>query len=231
MKVVEPCCTNILRYSGAVSILIVVFLLLRPAVADQVGGESGNSRANRETYLVDAEAKARTHGFTYGTAVGAPMGRLLLMRKGGELCAIRFTEYHRGGDAKPPTMFHSGDESLYGEYDWFDLASPATFENNGNGGSGHEKLVRKAHVGFGHLHIMRGDFYVKCGTLSAEWFYPNKVSLIEPYGVGLSNGIELAPTRWQKVEQIDRNEPSLVWYKYDDIRKKVYLPMDELPGS
>lgn len=219
------------RYSYFIFILMVKALLSRSAIADQRDDESGKFRADRETYLENSETKSRTHGTVYATAVGAPIGRLLLMRKGSELCAIRFTEYHRGGDGKPTTMFHAGDETLYAEYDWFELGNSAALGQKENAASGHEKLVRKPIVGFGHLRIKRGEFYVKCGSLSAEWVYPNEVSLIEPYGVGPSNGIDLAPTQWCEIQQVDRNAPSLVWYKYDDNRRELYLPLGQLPGS
>jgi hypothetical protein len=59
------------------------------------------------------ESKLKTHALVTWYDVGAPLGRFLLIRrKDSNLCAIKFTEYHRGNDAKPPTVFSSGEESL-----------------------------------------------------------------------------------------------------------------------
>src|SRR4051812_12101758 len=50
--------------------------------------------------------------------VGAPLGKFLLMRGNKGLCAIRFLDYQRGHDAKPPSVFNSGEESHVAHYEW-----------------------------------------------------------------------------------------------------------------
>ena len=65
------------------------------------------------------EMELRENAVIYWDQAMAPIGHFLLVQKGKDVCAIRFTEHHRGHDSSPPTLFSSGEETLYAEYDWF----------------------------------------------------------------------------------------------------------------
>lgn len=51
-------------------------------------------------------------------AIGA-LNRFILIRKATYGCAIRFTSYRRDHDQRPPTFFNTGNENMYGAYDWY----------------------------------------------------------------------------------------------------------------
>ena len=160
--------------------------------------------------------------------VGAPRGRFLLVRKDKDLCALRFTEYHSGHDARPPTWFDSGEESFYAEYDWFYQRSDSTGRSNRNFQTGHGKLTQKSLVGVGRFAFQTGNTHVECGSLTLRWGYPTRVSFfirdrIEDYGV------ELAPTKWTDIGQVDFRSMNLKWYRVDESRKMIYIPLDQLP--
>src|SRR5512139_286156 len=91
---------------------------------------------------VSSEKLARTHARIDWHQVGAPVGRFLLIRKGSSTCAVRFTEFHRGNNAKPPTLFSSGDESHHAEYDWYWQADGSSDFRKPNVQSGHAKLIQ-----------------------------------------------------------------------------------------
>lgn len=59
----------------------------------------------------DRSAQEAEHfAFVHGQYVSSPKGKLLLIRRGPDLCAVRVTSYRRGHDASPRTFFYTGDE-------------------------------------------------------------------------------------------------------------------------
>ncbi len=179
-----------------------------------------------------AENLNESHEQVYGTltwdGASAPLGRFLLIRKNKAVCAVRFTKAQRGHDAKPATMFNSGEESFSAEYDWY-------FQGDGSGDftqpgvlSGHERLARNPLKGIGRLAFQTGKIYVKCGTLdNLLWLYPTWVSF---YGGGRRGdyGIELSPTKWEGIQEVNVHDPHLKWFRYDENRKPVEIPLDDL---
>jgi hypothetical protein len=176
----------------------------------------------------EIESRARTHGFVSYVNAAAPFGSILLARKGEEYCAIRFTDFRRGHDSKPPTMFHSGDESLYAEYDWYYQSDGSGVFTKPNIKSGHKKLARKPLVGIGRMAIaLGGATAVECGTFKLPWTYPVQISFYTGYRLG-ENGIELAPTRWRNIVDVKVRDSRVIWYRYDEKREDAYIPIDKL---
>jgi hypothetical protein len=174
------------------------------------------------------ESHERVYATLTWDGAGAPLGRFLLIRKDKAVCAVRFTKVQRGHDAKPETTFNSGEESFSAEYDWY-------FQEDGSGDftqpgvlSGHEQLARKPLKGIGRLAFQTGQIYVKCGTFDKLlWLYPTWVSF---YGGSRRGdyGIELAPTKWTEIKEVNVHDPRLKWYRYDENRKPVDIPLDDL---
>ena len=159
--------------------------------------------------------------------VAAPFGKFLLMKGDKGLCALRFVEYHRGQDAKPPSVFNSGDESHFAQYEWF-------FQGDGSGDLGKQNVKTgkgRASVGalkgVGRLASQSGDPYVKCGPFIAYWLPPTSVSFSG--GISCSRArYQLAPTKWQDIPELNPNEPSLKWFKCDESRKSFRIPIEQL---
>jgi hypothetical protein len=40
--------------------------------------------------------------------------------------------------------------------------------------------------------------------------------------------VEIAPTAWSEVSQINLNDKKLHWYHYDESRKDTLIPIEEL---
>jgi len=166
---------------------------------------------------------ASTHALASWDGASAPLGRIVLMRRGTNLCAVRFTKFHRGEDT-PPGVLTRGGPSLYAEYDWYDLTGPQVV-------SGHRKLSNVAGSGIPFLFpIFTGEHFIKCSSFEPLWRYPTVVTLFEsndPHDYG----IELAPTAWRDVAEIEMNHPRLSWYRYDEKRKPILIPLGELPPA
>ena len=169
------------------------------------------------------EKRWKTHAFVTWYDVGAPLGKFILIRKDANVCAIRFTEYHRGNDAKAPTVFSSGEESLDAKYECF-------CRSEGGGGFGNATLGevnKSASWGIGRLAFGGGKTNVRCGPFKLPWMYPARVSFhIEGTKLG-DHGIELAPTRWSTINEVNLSA-RLRWFRYDERRKPTYIPSEDL---
>ncbi|KAF0218593.1 MAG: hypothetical protein FD174_2686 [Geobacteraceae bacterium] len=187
------------------------------------------SMANKEE--MKAKEQERIHQMyatvTYGNA-SAPVGGFLLVRNGKDVCAVRFTEFHRGHDAKPSTVFNSGDETLYAEYDWYYQGDGSDDFTKSNVKSGHEKLKRGHMVGIGRFSFQLGTTAIACGPFSLAWIYPNNVAFNLTYSREGDVGNELAPTKWKDIFEIKVREPRLKWYRFDESRKDIFIPVDQL---
>lgn len=177
----------------------------------------------------DAEARARTHAAISYWGASAPLGRFLLIRNGNDFCAVRFTDFHRGGDAKPEARWTGGEESLYAEYDWY-------YQGDGSGDftkptvqSGHWKLSQKAAVGLFHPLVWpRGVTIVRCGPFRLGWIYPNNVGFHTTNRKEDDRGNELAPTKWREIVEVNVRDPRLRWYRFDEKRQDIDIPIEQL---
>ena len=99
-----------------------VFLLGLMILANGVSYGSDDSvmkvLSERDQQYRAAEERARTGTLISPLSISAPVGRFLLVRNGSNACALRFTDTHRGGDARPPSWWQEGGESEYAEYEW-----------------------------------------------------------------------------------------------------------------
>lgn len=193
--------------------------------------------------LDEAEKRAYTLALAGPTGVTAAIGRFVLLRRESGFCAIRFTEFRRGHDAKRPSLFSSGDESVYAEYDWYYQGDGSGDFSKPNVEQGHGEASRKEVVslGFGRFSMRKGIDIVKCGPLRPGWYYPSGISLLEARWDGYelrSNGIEAALTKWKEISEVRVYDPRLNWYRFDEeqnqkdpFSRDVFIPVEDLPGG
>ncbi len=175
----------------------------------------------------ERERESRSYASVTYMNASAPLGRILLIRKGKDVCGVRFTEFHRGRDAKPPTIFHSGEETQYAEYDWY-------YQGDGSGDfkkpdvkAGHEVLVKKPLVGVGRLAFQTGNIRIRCGPFVLGWIYPNHVAF-SGGSQGRDEGIELSPTNWRDTSEVNLQDQRIRWYVYDEKRQDTLIPVEEI---
>ena len=163
---------------------------------------------------------ASSHAFVSFDRVGAPFGRIVLMRRKGDICAVRFTEFHRKD--LPSGFLTDGGPSFYAEYDWYQLRSQGVE-------SGHREVSEKPGRGFSvTMAFTRGSPIIKCGSFAPLWLYPQSVRFFEG-DERRDYEIELAPTNWREPADIDLAHPDLRWYRYDEKRQPILIPWEQLP--
>ncbi len=178
-------------------------------------------------HIDDAVERLKTSARIDWHQVSSPLGRILLVRKGKDICAIRFTEYHRGHDAKPPSIFNSGEESFYAEYDWYCQTDGSQDLKKKNVASGHRKLVEKPSKGIGRLAFQTGTVNVKCGPFKLFWMFPTSISFSASPSCS-DPVVQLSPTKWMQIEDIDLSYSKLKWFDCDERRKTINISIDEL---
>lgn len=165
-----------------------------------------------------------SHAYIGAVEIAAPLNHFLIVKKGNDICAIRFTGYRRGYDRKEPSLFGGGEENLYAEYDWYYLGTDKNFV----GKNGHEKLNRAPTFQvLGFPGFLPGTRNIKCGELRLGWRYPIAVSYMGGGGVYLQD-VGIALTSWTDIAQIDLDNPNLHWYFYDSGRESKYIHVKEL---
>lgn len=173
------------------------------------------------------ERFVKTHARIDWHQVVTPFPKILLIRQGNRFGAIRFTQFHRGNDAKPPTIFTEGKASEYAEYDWYYQGDGSGDFTRPNVESGHRKLVDRPLRGIGCLAFQTGTVHVKCGDFKLFWLYPTSVSFSSETACR-DTSVELAPTRWDRIEDVLAHDPKITWYRCDEQRKSFLIPVEEL---
>lgn len=157
-----------------------------------------------------------------------PLGYYLLVRRGSDLCAIKFTGVWRGNDASEPTAFHGGEESYRLEYDWHYMPDfdgkwpPAKMK------AGHSQADSKALVGIGRFAFQTGKDEVFCGPVRLSWSAPSTLAFGRAGKEQGDYGYEMAVTKWKKFDEIRPDAPYLKWYRYDVKREVIRMRVDEL---
>ena len=153
-------------------------------------------------------------------AVAMPLGRIVLIRRGSEYCAVKFTE-------KWTQKFESARFTNYESY----------YQGDGTGDFSTKNVQftkdtlvdRTSYFGrlwplpFGHR-----NWYIKFGAVKLLWStgsYGDWVYFSESSSRG---GVELAPTKWTDISEVNVFDSSLRWYMYDERRKDLSIPIDEL---
>lgn len=161
------------------------------------------------------------------TGINPEIGRFLLIRRGKVFCAIRITGAWRGNDAKPPTMFNSGEESFRAEYDWYYTPDYLEQWSTMAVRSGHGEVRRGALKGIGRFSFQTVNGEIECGPMKFSWFPPNSIPFFE--GTKQSDqGYEMALTKWRTVNEIKPDASYLKWYRYDENREPKIIRTEDL---
>jgi hypothetical protein len=150
--------------------------------------------------------------------ISVPIGLILLARKDQDRCAIKFTKFWTG---KTPDDEYATYESYY------------QGSQTGNFGSKNVKLKagklsRPRLRGIGRLSFSFGQKDIECGAMKFFWPGNSWVCFFNTSQKQGDYGIELAPTKWTDISQVNVFDPRLRWYRYDESRKDTILPVDRL---
>jgi hypothetical protein len=182
----------------------------------------------------------------HSSGVEIPLNRILLIRKDTYYCAIKFTmcwteideermkKYasyiHQGGD----TALHFKEEAerRFALYQSFYQADSTKNLGDKNVNVSEGKASRLPLRGpFRPFTYQPGDSYVKCGPIKLTWQYKTGVGFMPP-DKGLGDfGYELAPTPWTDMKEVNIKDLRIKWYRYDEKRERVFIPIDRLWGD
>jgi hypothetical protein len=196
------------------------------AVASAFASDRGKLISKKEE---NVERDAFSHAEIDPTLVASPLNRFLLVRKGNNACAVRFTKFWRDNDEKKSTVFSSGQENVYAEYESYHQGDGSFDFAKNNVKHTYGKLHDGPSYGIGRLAFKLGLSYrIQCGSFSLFWMYPARLEFIGYDGLW-DKEVELAPTKWQSIQEVNFNYSKLLWSRYSDDREKRYIPLDEIP--
>jgi hypothetical protein len=184
-----------------ITILIGLFVLVSADLNTSVHAESVTISEMNDVILAP-------------NAVGIPLGRILLIRKGNEYGAVKFTQCWTG---KTKYEQHAEYESYY------------LGNQTGNINSIKAKYIkeevfytRPSFAIFGHPVRIGAKRDIRCGPIELWWsglschmyVYFNRHDKKQ----GDFYGIELAPTPWIDFSQVNISDSHIQWYRYDENR-------------
>jgi hypothetical protein len=157
-------------------------------------------------------------------AIGIPLGRILMVRKDNEYCAVKFTQCLTG----------KTDHDQHAEYEsYYQGDKTGSFYNRNVKYVKEEVYYTKQSLSiFGHPIRIGAKKDICCGPIELWWSGLKCVTAVyfnrHDQKQGDFYGIELAPTLWTDIKEVNLNDPRIKWYRYDENRKRVNIPIDQL---
>lgn len=152
------------------------------------------------------------------TAIVIPLGKILLVRRGSDYCEIKFTEFWTG----------KTEEDVYAMYESYYQGDKTGDFSKQNLKFRKDKLAFPKPRGIGRLTFSFGNRNIHCGPLKLQWAGRGSVFFYAEGQKQGDYGIELAPTKWTDISQVNVFDPRLKWYRYDEKRQRVNIPVDQL---
>ncbi len=169
--------------------------------------------------LVTANSILGSNDVGIGTnAVSVPLGRIILIHKGSEYCAVKFNRFWTG----------KTEEDRYAEYESYLQGDGTGDFSNKNVKFRKEKLSFPKPRGIGRLAFSFGNKEVRCGSIKLFWSSKGWVYFFSSSQNQGDYGIELAPTIWTDISQVNITDPRIKWYRYDEKRDDIVIPIDKL---
>jgi hypothetical protein len=151
-------------------------------------------------------------------AIRVPIGIFLLARKNQEHCAVKFTKFWTG----------KTQEDEFVTYESYYQGDRTGNFSNKNVKIKREKLSSPKPRGIGRLAFSFGDRDIKCGSIKLEWSGKGWVYFFNSNQKQGDYGIELAPTIWMDISEVDVFDPRIKWYRYDEERKRMNIQINKL---
>jgi hypothetical protein len=146
---------------------------------------------------------SETYGVT-STNLCIPNGLVALIRRGDQLSAIRFVEVRRLNE---DGTGYATYESYYRDDGRTDLAGTV------------KRLDTVSVIGWGGFHpfsYRKGDAKLEAGRIALDYNFPTCVSFTLYGRSPADHGVEIAPTRWRDIREVNAADPTLRWFKYDE---------------
>ncbi|OGL45191.1 MAG: hypothetical protein A2149_00195 [Candidatus Schekmanbacteria bacterium RBG_16_38_11] len=142
-------------------------------------------------------------------AVFVPIGKCIILKKGNQYGVIKFILA----------------EEKKAIYEWAYNINPNGFFSQQHSLFGKSKL-KNFFIPIWGGGIQLGNMYIKCGEIIMGWSSKSWVSLSNYEG--RDSGIEVSPTGWSSLEDVNVFNKKLKWYKFDSSRKEKIIPIENL---
>jgi len=163
--------------------------------------------------------KSSTSQFVVGPSVVLmPQGVFLLIRKGRDIGAIRFTSIEQGGTVEAGKATY---ESYFQSDGSGSFRSPNVRKQTG-------EINLKPLKGVGRLSFQSGQDKLRLGHWSFGTAYPGVMNMWPYRGSQKDYGYEFAPTSAREVGEIDVSDKRLRWFRFDR-NTRVTIPVSDLP--
>ena len=153
--------------------------------------------------------------------LAVPLGRIILVRKNSEHCVIKFIQFWTG----------KTEEDYFANYESYYQGDKSGNFSKKNVQVRKEELSSPKPWGIGRFAFSFGNRDVLCGDIKLGWSSKGWISFYGSDQREGDYGIELAPTQWTDVSQVDVFDPRVDWYRYNPKRKRINIPIDKLWGD
>lgn len=201
-----------------------IFVVLVLITLIQTEGNGGQSPERKESEMpIESNNVIITP-----VAVNMPLGKILLVRRNSDYCAIKFTKIWSENATEVDSIFAARGSDQYAMYDSYYQADKTGDFSKKNVQFKKDKLSFPKPRGIGRFSFSFGNKDVRCGPFQLFWFGQGWIYF---YGSGQKESdydIELSPTKWTDIGQVNVSEPRLKWYRYDAKRQDTKIAIDEL---
>jgi hypothetical protein len=151
--------------------------------------------------------------------VQVPQGRILLVRKDSECCAVKFTRFWRG----------KTEEDYLGSYERYYQSDGSADFTKPNVVFQTDDVSYPRFQGIDPFIFQIGKKYLRCGSIQLIWLGNGKVTFITPdQHIPRDVGVEIAPTPWISITEANTHDSRIKWYRLAPDRKRAIISIDHL---
>jgi hypothetical protein len=146
-----------------------------------------------------------------------PLNKIFLIRNGELYGAVKLTKFRMGTNKKDK---YASYICWYQDDGTGDLVSKSVkFE---------EKEASSKLFGIGRFSFNTGNEEIRCGAFRLWWWGKGMIYFFEKGQEFGDYGVELAPTKWSEIKEVNVFDTRLKWIKYDKNRSRTDIPIDNL---
>ncbi len=163
-------------------------------------------------------------------AIGMPLGNIVLIRKNSRYCVLNFTKFIQGkkedeGSTSYEAYFQGDGSGDFTKKNIKSMEGELSFMEPKQMGGILSVLFHPFAIGGGNRTIISGNFKLSwTGGPKWQWVYFYRFGIEEPR----DHGIEIAPTAWGNIDEVNVFDTRLKWYRYDANRSNLVVPVDKL---
>lgn len=154
-----------------------------------------------------------------GHRIQIPTGRFLLIRKGSDCAAVKFLSYWTGETERD---YFGSYECYYRSDGGCDFSGPGVKATTG-------QVSYPRFRGTFHWAYQKGRKDLRCGRIALSWVGNGKVSFFMPGQTSAKDkGIEMAPTAWTNISDVDSQSSGVTWYRLNSYRPDESITIEEM---